>query len=237
MNRLAVFVEGYTELVFVEKLVEEIAGKNKVVIQQQKIRGGGKGRRGVKRSSAIVKAANPVGGEKYYVLIVDCGGDELVKPRIVEEYDNLARAKYLKIIGMRDVRPKYDHSTMRDLEAKLPKFVKSKPIPVEFVLAVLEVEAWFLAEATHFPKIDPAITVAAIIAALKFDPENDDMEQRLTPTDDMQDCYAMGGKSYEKNLAQDTMDALDFNLIYLELWKKFKHLERLINSLTAFLTS
>ena len=40
MNRLAVFVEGYTEAVFVEKLIEEIAGQNKVLIEHRKIRGG-----------------------------------------------------------------------------------------------------------------------------------------------------------------------------------------------------
>ena len=37
MKRLAFFVEGYTETLFVEKLIEEIAGKNKVIIDGRNI--------------------------------------------------------------------------------------------------------------------------------------------------------------------------------------------------------
>ena len=45
MNKLAVFVEGYTEVVFVEKLIEEIAGENNVLIEHREIRGGSSKRR------------------------------------------------------------------------------------------------------------------------------------------------------------------------------------------------
>lgn len=43
----------------------------------------------------------------------------------------------------------------------------------------MEIEAWFLAETAHFPKIDPSITVEEIKKTLLFDPENDDMSLRL----------------------------------------------------------
>ena len=39
MNKLAVFAEGYTEAVFVERLVEEIAGTNNVRIERRQFRG------------------------------------------------------------------------------------------------------------------------------------------------------------------------------------------------------
>ena len=42
MNRLAVFVEGHTEMVYVERLIEEIAGQNKVLLEHIEIRGGRK---------------------------------------------------------------------------------------------------------------------------------------------------------------------------------------------------
>ena len=45
MNKLAVFVEGYTEVVFIERLIEEIAGKQNVRIEHRKIRGGATTRR------------------------------------------------------------------------------------------------------------------------------------------------------------------------------------------------
>ena len=88
----------------------------------------------------------------------------------MEEHENLTRKGYQKIIGLRDVRPDYTDATIKDLETMLAKYIKTKVSPVVFILAVLEIEAWFLAEATHFPRIHPTITIAAIKAALGFDP-------------------------------------------------------------------
>lgn len=231
MNRLAVFVEGYTEVMFVERLIEEIAGKHRLLIERRVIRGGG----ATRRTMGLVKAAKSLTGQKYFVLIVDCGGDEQVKTRILEEHQNLTAKDYLGIIGIRDVRPKFTHADIPKLEANLPKYVKTSLIPVQFILSIMEIEAWFLAETTHYQKIDPSITVEAIKARLGFDPETDDMEQRVAPADDLKNCYAIGGKTYLKHQAKNTVDALDYTLIYMELCNKFRYLKRLITSIDTFL--
>ena len=230
MNKLAVFVEGYTEVVFVEKLIEEIAGQNNILIEHKIIRGG----RRVPRMMSVIRGARPNTGQNYYVLLFDCGGDELVKTRIREEHENLTRAGYSSLIGIRDVRP-ISPVDIPKLEAGLPKYIKTKLAPVTFILAIMEIEAWFLAEATHYPKIEPSITVTAIRAILGFDPENDDMAQRLCPADDLNACYAIGGKAYVKHQAKVTVDALDYALIYMELRNKIDYLDRLISILDAFL--
>ena len=103
MNRLAIFVEGYTEVLFVYKLIEEIAPRNNVRIEHREIRGGKRVRRTMRR----VTAASPDTGQEYFVLIIDCGGDSLVKTRILEEHENLTRKGYSRIIGIRDVRPAF----------------------------------------------------------------------------------------------------------------------------------
>jgi hypothetical protein len=234
MNRLAVFAEGYTEILFVEKLIEEIAGRNKVRIELREIRGG----RTTRRTMRLLRAARPDTGQQYYVLLFDCGGDDLVKARIREEHASLTKIGYSKIIGIRDVRPKFTYTDIPKLEAYLPKYVKTSLAPVEFILSIMEIEAWFLAETTHYPRIDSSITVPAIKAALGFDPENDDMEQRLNPAQDLSNCYAIGGKTYLKHKAQVkvTMAALDYTLIYMVLCDKFRYLKRLLASIDAFLT-
>lgn len=232
MNRLAIFVEGYTEVVFVEKLIEEIAGQNRVQIERREIRGGSKSPRTMK----IIKAARMHPQQEYYVLLFDCGGDELVKTRIREEYNNLTKVGYSSLIGIRDVRPNFTYGDIPKLETSLPKYIKTKPAPVTFILAIMEIEAWFLAEATHFPRIDPSITVAAIKTNLGFDPENDDMELRLCPSDDLNACYAIGGKTYVKHDAKVAVDALDYALIYTRLRTTIKYLNRLIAAIDAFLT-
>src|SRR4051812_48288355 len=100
------FVEGYTEIVYVEKLIEEIAGQNRVLIEYRRIKGGSS----VKRTMEVIKAAKPSTGQQYFVLLIDCGGDESVKTRITEEHENLTRSGYSRIIGLRDVRPKFTYA-------------------------------------------------------------------------------------------------------------------------------
>ena len=231
MKRLAIFVEGYSELIFVEQLLQQIAGANNVHIEQRRIRGGAT----APRSMTILKAGRPQGGQKYFVLLVDCGGDDLVKTRILEEHESLTRHKYEKIVGIRDVRPKYLHAEIPKLEVGLRKYVKTALIPVEFVLSVMEVEAWFLAEFNHFPRIDTRITIESIRAQCGFDPSVDDMSLRASPADDLNACYSIAGKAYAKSKAGRTISALDYAYVYLELPAKFPHLAKFVASLDDFL--
>ncbi len=231
MNKLAVFVEGHTEAIFVDRLVEEVAGNNRVRIELRKIRGGSS----VRRTSIQVRAAQPETGQQYYVLILDCGGDAAVKSRILEEHENLTRSGYAKILGLRDVRPKYAAAEIGKLERGLRLRIRTSLIPVQFILSIMEIEAWFLAEVTHFPRIHPSITVDAIRSTLGFDPENDDMEKRDNPAQDLADCYAIGGKLYEKAKAKETVDTLDFGQVYLRLPAKFDYLSALLASVDSFL--
>ncbi len=230
MNKLAVFVEGFTEILFVEKLIEELAGQNKVLIEQIRIRGGSN----APRTTRTIRAAKPNTGQRYYVLLFDCGGDETVKTRILEEHENLTQSGYSRIIGIRDVRPNFTYADIPKLERGLPTYIRTSLIPVTFILSVMEIEAWFLAEATHYPKIDPTISTAAIKTQLGFDPETDDMERRTHPTDDLNRCYALGGKSYQKG-TRTTVDALDYALVYMHLTDKFSYLKQLISLIDTFL--
>ena len=230
MHKLAIFVEGYTELLFVDALLNEIAGAHNIRVEQRRIRGGNNTR----RTMRLLRAASRDTGQNYFVLIADCGGDKLVKTRIMEEHENLTRSNYTKIIGMRDVRPEFTYADIPRMEAGLAKYIRTSLIPVEFVLCVMEIEAWFLAEFSHFAEIDPAITVPAIIHALGFDPEHDDMTQRPMPADDLNACYMIAGKTYTKGSAI-TVTALDFPFLYLELPKRITHLRKLVDGIDAFL--
>jgi hypothetical protein len=231
MNKMAVFVEGHTEVVFVEKLLREIAGKDKIVIDQCVVRGGST----CKRSVRTVKAARHETGQEYFVLIFDCGGDVQVKTRIGEEHETLTKNGYSRIIGLRDVRPKFTYTDITRLEAGLRRYIKTSLIPVDFILAIMEIEAWFLAETTHYQKIDPAITLPAIRATLGFDPENDDMERRANPADDLDRCYRIAGKAYQKSKAHETVEALDYARVYLEFPGRFKYAARLMGHIETFL--
>jgi hypothetical protein len=232
MRKLAIFVEGYTELQFVDRLIVEIAGAHTVLIDHRKIRGGSS----VPKSWATIRASNPASGHEYYVLLVDCGGDDLVKTRIMEEHERLHNSNYTKIIGIRDVRDKFTYADIPRLEQGLRTRIRTSLIPVEFVLPIMEIEAWFLSEYTHFERIDPAITLAAIAAAFGFHPQNDDLSLRPTPANDLDACYALAGKRYTKGTSGATVAALDCDLLYLELRNRIPYLDRLAQSIEGFLT-
>lgn len=230
MKRLAVFVEGYTEVLFIEKLVVEIAGINNVVIEKNRISGGSN----VPKTIIQLEAKKNITNEKYYVLIVDCGGDHQVKARINEEHENLTKAGYQKILGIRDVRPDYSLPEIPKLEEGLRKYIKTKLIPVDFILAVMEIESWFLAEHNHFKEIDSSLTTEKILHSLGFNPELDDLTTRQEPRSDMEKIYGLAGKIYTKP-AKDTINVLDYARIYTDLPARFEHLEKLMQNIDDFL--
>lgn len=152
MNKLAVFVEGQTEQIFVEKLVLAIGSDSNVRIVVERVRGG---RRGEPRR--IVEIAGTGQGYEFFVLIVDCGQDERVKSDIVDRYNGLVAASYKHIIGIRDVFP-HPRNEIERLRQGFEFRLQNDPIKPYLVLAIMETEAWFLAEHSHFPRIHASLT-------------------------------------------------------------------------------
>lgn len=233
LRKMAVFVEGYTELLFVEKLIREIAQANSVYIEKRKIRGGGKDGK-TPRKSLLLEARRPLTSETHFVLIYNCGNDELVKQRVLEEHENLVRGGFSRIVCIRDVYP-LPASSIPLLERNLPKYIPTKHVVVDFILSVMEIEAWFLAEYTHFEKVDPTLTVASIHTLLGFHPEHEDMSLRPHPAADLHDCYSIVAKSYKKG-DDMTLSLLDYSHFYITLTKRIDYLNRLCKIIDDFLS-
>ncbi len=233
MKKIAIFVEGQTESLFVERLLVEIAGERNIRVDKKKIFGGSK----VSRQIVLVREAAVVPGQNFYALIYDCGSDNQVKSRIEEEHVGLTKSGYSLVIGLRDVRP-IRHSDLPKLELGLRTGIRTSLVPVVFVLSVMEIEAWFLAETEHFIKVDPRITLAEVIRILGLDPSVDSLETRPTPAEDLHDCYQVGGKAYRKRHAhaERTVNALDYTSIYLTMPNRIPYLRSLVAHIEGFLT-
>ena len=230
MKRLAFFVEGTTEVLFIETLIKIIAAeKEYVVIERATVKGGNR----IPRQLNIFSNGN-TSKIDYYIIIINCQGDQQVKKRILEEHHNFTNLGYEKIIGMRDVRPTFQFFQIPKLQISIHENINLALIPVEIILSTMEIESIFLGEPTHFDKIHPSITPSLIHANLGFNPETEDMELREEPSSDLSNCYAIAGKTYNKLLVQDTINALNFNLIHLEQPKRFKSLERLVSNINSF---
>jgi hypothetical protein len=229
--KLAIFVEGKTERLFVQRLIVELADESNVVIDHKKIRGGNK----VPRTMSTITATKTITNQKYYVLIIDCGGDAQVKTRILQEHQNFTNDGYSKIIGLRDVRPGFTIDEIPQLEQGLRTHIKTALVPVVFVLSTMELEAWFLAEINHYQSIDESLSIQNINKLLNTDLENSDVSLRDNPEKDLNEIYMSVGKTYIKGEKNITIDKLDIGFMYLELTKKITQLKKLTDHLEMFL--
>jgi hypothetical protein len=215
VKRLAIFVEGQTEKIFVRKLLEEIAGKNNIAIEDRDLKLGNK----VSRITELRMIDRVTDLTKYYVLIYNSGTDNRVGSDIREQYNSLVSSGYEKIIGLRDLFPDFTidqkNEARRGLQYALPKGT----IPAHIVLAIMEVEAWFLAEWNHFLKVDARLTTDLIKENLGFDPAIDDMEARSHPAEDLHHIYQLVGRAYrkQKNQVDTVVTNLDYEFLYLKL--------------------
>lgn len=116
MRRIAIFVEGQTEQIFVQRLLTEVAGRRRIRIEARRLHGG-------RRFGPIyleITASNDDNGEPYYALITDCGSYTRVASEIREKTPNLVAVGYEMIIGLRDVDPftYHDIAKIQDSFAK-----------------------------------------------------------------------------------------------------------------------
>jgi len=232
MNRLAFFVEGKTEAVFVVRLIKEIAGDKDITIEHNKITGGKR----VEKSIDTISISGTSKNTTHYILIYDCGGDKQVKTRILEEHRNLSQAGYQRMVGMRDLYPdiqKADITKFRSLIST--QFINTRLIPVEFILSEMEIEAWFIAETQHLSRIDNRLTPSIIKSHLGFDPSTDDMSALPHPADSLHQAYSIYGKAYSKSNTDRTINALSYESLYVHTTQKFNDLCKLVSILEDFI--
>lgn len=232
MTKIAFFVEGQTEQIFVNRLVKEIMGSQHVTVIQKKVSGGTNApKHEFIRSYSISKKS------KYTILINDCGSDNRVKSEIIDNIFSLRESGYKYIIGLRDLYPlSMDELPLLKKGLKfLPYSLKDLNSPFDIVVAVQEVETWFLGEPNHFFRIDRRLTGRFIEKHLGFNPYMIDPSSRKHPSEDLDKIYKLIGKSYTKKYWQveKIVNKLDFNIIRHELRRKLPSLDELISAIES----
>ena len=232
MTRIAIFVEGHTELIFMDRLVQEFAEEAGLAIEHAQASGGAKRARRWK----VYKQVTPGEHHEFYVLIVNCAGDSKVKSDILDRYHGLVRSGYSMILGLRDVYGQFQYSDVERLRSSLQVGLPRKPVKVELFLSVMEIEAWFLAEHTHFQRLSRMLNLDLIRENCAFDPANDDLERRTHPAEDLDRIYRLAGFSYVKkvNSLQRTVDLLDLKFFLKSVVCRFSDLERMTAELARF---
>lgn len=232
-KKIACFVEGQTELIFVEKLFQEIAGHKKISIETYKFQGGKTNRRIQPLKPSIVKDT------PFFVLLYNCDCDSQVVSDIRKQHESLTKNGYEKILGLRDLYP-ISLSRKGEVERGIRGFLKplqKMGIPISITLAVMEVEAWFLVEWHYLSKLDNRLIPDFILQELGLDLRNIDVEQRAHPSQDLDDIYKLIGCKYDKSekISQEIINYLDYEFLYLELVSRVQQLKSFIGEIDSFL--
>lgn len=215
IKKIAFFVEGYTEQEFLKNLLVEVFGNKQIGIEIKEAKGGSK----VKISYTTIKTPTVTGSTQYYILIYNCGGDGAIRSYIMDRRSNLIESGYKKIIGFRDVHPDFKRSEIHKLMYGLNYKIPQKDIPIKFILSVMEVEGWFLAEENHYSVIDTQLTIPNITQNFGFNPSSHNTEQIDEPANTLKAIYKSVGKTYkkEKEIIDRTVNSLDYGNLYLNV--------------------
>lgn len=232
-KKIACFVEGQTEQIFVEKLFQEIAGYKKISIETFKFQGG--------KDNRIIQSLKPsiVKDAPFFVLLYNCDCDSQVLSDIRKQHESLTNSGYEKIIGLRDLYPQ-PLEKKQEIEKGIRGFLKPLQkigVPISVILAVMEVEAWFLVEWNYLAKIDNRLTCDFILQKCGLDLRIIDIEQRVHPSQDLDEIYRLVSRNYDKSekTSQEIINNLDYELLYLHLVNSVKQLKRFIDEIDSFL--
>ena len=232
MERMCFFVEGQTERIFVEQLIHEMAGQRNVHIDAVQAFGGGKLR---PRVWEEIHATRPKPDTEYYILISESMEDSRVLSDIRDQYHTLSAQQFSPIVGIRDVYPLLvtDIPTIR---ADFARLVPSGPVVPELILQIMEIEAWFIAEHTHFPRMHATLTHSTVCGKLGYDPSTHDVTTIGHPCSDLRAVYALAGLPYNKSRrhVERTVNELLYENIYEHVKNRIADLNRLIEIIDAF---
>ena len=228
-KKLAIFVEGQTEKVFVERLIAEIAGAKNVFFETKNFSN--------HRMANLRQVPAAPNGERFFVLIFDCQNDEQVKSVIKERRETLESAGYALVIGLLDLYP-HSLGDVAAVRQRLTCGMPTKGVPTHIVLAIAEVEAWFLQESTHYANIDPALDVSQFKGLFGFDPTVDSAEAIEHPSKLLKDIYSTVKKTYKKKFAyaKRTVDALDVDRLCLNGALLIPSFQELLGHIDGFLS-
>jgi|GEM_PF-6878144 len=199
------FVEGQTEQEYLESLISHMGQNRDVRIDKNVARPIAEGEGALR----VLKGYEAGGACSHYVCLLDTNGDGGVLSRLLESYARI-ESSYHTILTMRDVYPKTGGDASR-LMRSVERTIEQKASKAKCVFAIPETEAWFIADDSHFARIDSQLTSDLILQNTKYDILKGDPEKISRPAKKLKDIYNLVQKTYNKKLSnvQRTVGALD----------------------------
>jgi hypothetical protein len=201
MRKVAIFTEGQSEQIFVRNLLLQTIDCSKVSFKCFKLYAG-------KTVPARFDFPNP--NAEVSFLIVNVGQDEKVLSIIKEREKDLIRKGFVRILGLRDMysdeylkrSPKEINSSV--IEAFIDGWNStiqnmSDPSKIKMHIAVMELEAWFLAIYHIFERKNSKLSVEYIESQLGINLNDiDPQTEFLKPSEEVNRIFQLVGLQYKK---------------------------------------
>ena len=227
MKKIAFFVEGQTEQIFVNRLVRYLLGPKNAIIIQKKIKGG----TNVTKMEMTINR-NETSIPIYEVLIINCGSDNRVKSEMLENIDNLELSNYRYIIGLRDLYPLplSEVDKLKKGLSFLPIQFRNRIITFDIILAVREIESWFISDRLLFYNLHHKLTDKFLVKNIGHVPSRMKITDIEHPAEEINKVMQLVGQSYSKKMQQTkkVIYTLDMHTIMRTLRYKISELDKLI---------
>lgn len=225
MRKVALFVEGDTELFLIERLLLEIAGYHNLRIELFKQQAGILHKYGVRGDSSE--------DIKTEVMLANCSTDSKVKSLIIEQGPKLVSKGFNAIIGLLDLYPKRNDEFDR-LKQGVNSGLDKIGIYAEIFVSVQEVEAWIINEENHYYNIDKSLCLDLIRERFQIDVTSNSIENKIHhPAKFLGQIYGMAGIQWNKK--QDeihrTIDAIDWSNFYCNVRERSRSLDAFLHAI------
>ena len=232
--KIALYVEGQTEIIFVREFLRKWYDydANKIGFECLEL-----------RNAAPFETAYSMGdkhSERFYT-IVNVGCDTRALSKALENASEHRNRGYNKVIVLRDMYSedykKFQHDRKVD-QLLNTRFIQGALQAINqrgfenYVhchFAIMEIEAWLLGMGWYLSKHDPLLTQDYILSELEFDLDKDPESIEFHPAGRLKGIYGLAGKNYDKhahevNAIMSHIEKRDFEfLLELEKCESFKN--------------
>jgi hypothetical protein len=223
MDKVVVFVEGQTELIFVREFLLKVF-EYSVDIKCNAL---------IAHELVYAEYDYPCSTSNKHYWIINVGNDETVLSEIIKRERILYKAGYQKIIGLRDMYSSKYKKYSKDIEANLiTRFIdesnnsiKEKainPSEITFLFSIMEIESWILGFDNILERIHPKLTYEYIKNEIGIDLDIDPETSIFHPAKSMDLILSAVGRNYDKskheiNSFVSEIDKQDYNNLYKKL--------------------
>ena len=205
-RKIAVFVEGQTELVFLRDMVWKWYDYNSDIVGFDCISLFG-------QNSKTVPFHHGSTDSENYFLFINVGNDNSVLSKMLGRFHSMRSKGFNFFLGLRDVYGRQyrelcgDAAIRQDLISKIKEEAGKQVAEVasdgtmSLHFAVMEVEAWLLGMSSFLLKIDDRLTSEFIEGHTGIDILQDPETTYFHPAADLGRIYQSVGKSYDKHLS------------------------------------